>query len=142
MSSFVVVLLHTLRTSFRRRAALEAEILALRHQLQVLNRSRQRHVRLTRTDRVLWVWLSRIWSGWRTTMMLVKPATVIAWHRRGFRLFWTWKSRRRHGRPRAPAPPFGTCTQNRIKRQAVQNKATGTFLQIDYFYVMRAWSSE
>jgi putative transposase len=41
---------------------------------------------LTRADRLLWIWLSRIWSGWRTTMVLVKPATVIAWHRQGFRL--------------------------------------------------------
>src|SRR5258705_12028150 len=103
MSSVVVALLHTLRTSFRTRTALEAEILALRHQLQVLQRSRRRQLRLTRADRVLWVWLSRIWSGWRTTMVLVKPATVIAWHRQGFRLFWTWKSRRRLGRPSVPA---------------------------------------
>jgi putative transposase len=78
MSSVVVALLHTLRTSFRTRAALEAKILALRHQLQVLQRSRPRQLRLTRADRVLWVWLSRIWSGWRTTTVLVKPATVIA----------------------------------------------------------------
>lgn len=103
MSSVVVAFLHTIRTSFRTRAALEAEILALRHQLHVLQRSRRRHLRLTRADRVLWVWLSRIWSGWRTTMVLVKPATVIAWHRQGFRLVWTWKSRRRLGRPSVPA---------------------------------------
>jgi hypothetical protein len=63
MSSVVVALLHTLRTSFRTRAALEAEILALRHQLQVLQRSRRRQLRLTRAHRVLWIWLSRIWSG-------------------------------------------------------------------------------
>ena len=97
MSSVVFALLHTLRTSFRTRAALEAEILALRHQLQLLQRSHRRQLRLTRADRVLWVWLSRIWSGWRTTMVLVKPAIVIAWHLQGFRLFWTWKSRRRLG---------------------------------------------
>jgi hypothetical protein len=58
---------------------LQAEILALRHQLQVLQRSRPRQLRLTRADRVLWVWLSLLWSGWRKTMVLVKPATVIAW---------------------------------------------------------------
>jgi hypothetical protein len=103
MSSVLVALLQTLRTSFRTRAALEAEILALRHQLQVLQRSRPRQLRLTRADRVLWVWFSRIWSGWRTATVLVKPATVIAWHRQGFRLFWTWKSRHRLGRPSVPA---------------------------------------
>ena len=99
MSSVIVALLHTLRTSLRTRATLQAEILALHHQLQVLQRSRPRHLQLTRADCVLWVWLARIWSGWRTTMVLVKPETVIAWHRQGFRLFWTRKSRRRLGRP-------------------------------------------
>ena len=79
MSSVVVALLCTFRTSFRTRAALEAEVLALRHQLQVLERSRRRQLRLTRADCVLWVWLSRIWPGSRTTMVLVQPATGIAW---------------------------------------------------------------
>ena len=102
MSSVVAALFDTLCTSFRTRAALEAEILALRQQLQVLQRSRRRQLRLTRADRALWVLLSHIWSRWRTTMVLVKPATVIAWHRQGFRLFWTWKSRRRLGRPSVP----------------------------------------
>jgi putative transposase len=49
------------------------------------------------------VWFSRTWTGWRASLVLVKPATVVAWHRRGFRLFWTWKSRRRTGRPSTPA---------------------------------------
>jgi transposase InsO family protein len=53
-------------------------------------------------DRWLWVWLSRSWSDWRTALVIVKPETVIAWHRKGFRLFWTWKSRRRTGRPPVP----------------------------------------
>jgi hypothetical protein len=57
----------------------------------------------TATDRLLWVWLSRSWSGCRTPLVLVTPATVVDWHRRGFRLFWTWKSRRRTGRPTVPA---------------------------------------
>jgi hypothetical protein len=50
----------------------------------------------------LWVWLSQAWSGWRSAIHIVKPGTVIAWHRRGFRLFWRWKSRRRNGRPGVP----------------------------------------
>ena len=102
MSSVVVALLHTLRRSVASRAALQVEILALRHQIHVLQRSQSRKIRLTTTDRVLWVWLARMWPGWRTATVLVKPATVVAWHRRGFRLFWTWKSRRRLGRPRLP----------------------------------------
>jgi len=47
---------------------------------------------LTSVDHVLWGWLSRIWPEWRTTMVLVKPATLIAWHWQGFRFFWKWKS--------------------------------------------------
>jgi transposase InsO family protein len=57
---------------------------------------------LTRFDRLLWVWFSRVWCHWRTVLVIVKPETVIAWHRRGFRLFWTWKSRHRPGRPTVP----------------------------------------
>jgi transposase InsO family protein len=52
---------------------------------------------------MLWAWLSRAWCGWRSAVHIVKPETVIAWHRRGFRLFWTWKSRQRTGRPGVPA---------------------------------------
>ena len=49
------------------------------------------------------MWLARVWNNWRTALVIVKPETVIAWHRRGFRLFWTWKSRRRTGRPTVPS---------------------------------------
>ena len=51
---------------------------------------------------MLWTWLSRSWHGWRSAIHIVKPETVLAWHRRGFRLFWTWKSRHRTGRPAVP----------------------------------------
>jgi len=103
MQSVLVSFLLTLRTAARSRAELQLEVLALRHQLQVLQRTRPRRVRLAKTDRWLWVVLSRIWTGWRTTLVVVKPETVIAWHRQGFRLWWTWKSRRRMGRPTVPA---------------------------------------
>src|SRR4029450_10130082 len=102
MSSVVISLLLALRSSVRTRAALHLEILALRHQLHVLERSRPRQLRLTWSDRLLWVWLSRVWQGWRAAVVIVAPETGIAWHRRGFRLFWRWKSRHR-GRPTAPA---------------------------------------
>jgi hypothetical protein len=103
MVSVVHSLLLTLRTLARSRAALHLEILALRHQLEVLERTRPHRVRLAKTDRWLWVVLARVWAGWRTALVLVKPETVIAWHRQGFRLWWTWKSRRRLGRPTVPA---------------------------------------
>jgi hypothetical protein len=103
MKSVLVSFLLTLRTAAHSRAELQLEVLALRHQLQVLQRTRPRRVRLAKTDRWLWVVLSRIWTGWRTALVVVKPKTVIAWHRQGFRLWWTWKSRRRMGRPTVPA---------------------------------------
>ena len=102
MMSVLLSLFLTLRGSARSRAALQLDVLALRHQLQVLQRSRPRRLRLTKADRWLWVWLSRIWTGWRTALVIIQPETVIAWHRQGFRLFWTWKSRRRVGRPTVP----------------------------------------
>jgi hypothetical protein len=103
MTSALIPLLLTLRGLVRSRAARHLEVLALRHQLQVLQRSRPRRLRLERADRWLWVWLSRSWSAWRTALVIVQPDTVIAWHRQGFRLFWTWKSRRRIGRPTVPS---------------------------------------
>jgi len=74
------------------RAALAAEILALRHQLAVLERSRPARMPLTSWDRALWGFLLRHWSGWKDSLVLVKPQTVIGWHRRAFRLFWRRKS--------------------------------------------------
>jgi hypothetical protein len=58
----------------------------------VLKRSHGRRIRLTSIDRLLWVCFSRVWSQWRATLVIVEPGTVITWHRRGFRLFWTGKA--------------------------------------------------
>jgi putative transposase len=78
---------------------MQIEILALRHQLAVLQRQKKR-VSLRAADRLLWVLLSRIWKQWRSALVVVKPETVIAWHRKGFRLYWRWKSRAgKCGRP-------------------------------------------
>src|SRR5271163_423128 len=82
---------------FRSRAVVELENLALRHQLHVLRRQRPGRLRLFTLDRLFWVWLYRIWPRCLEAMVLVKPATVIQWHRQGFRLFWRWRSR--SGRP-------------------------------------------
>jgi putative transposase len=92
----------TFAASFRSRAALQLEILALRHQLGVLQRSVKRP-KLTASDRFLWFWLSSLWKNWRSAVYIVKAATVIGWHRKGFRLFWTWKIRHgKFGRPGVP----------------------------------------
>ncbi|MHC4399456.1 MAG: integrase core domain-containing protein [Planctomycetota bacterium] len=76
------------------------ENLALRQQLAVSKQSVKRP-KLRPRDRVFWVWLSRLWSNWRSALAIVQPETVIRWQRRGFKLYWRWKSRRRRpGRPR------------------------------------------
>jgi len=89
-------LLSTLGDTFRDRALLQLELLALRHQLATVRRTSLRPS-LRPADRVLWVILSWILPNWRDVLIIVKPETVIGWHRKGFRLFWTWKSRRRRG---------------------------------------------
>jgi hypothetical protein len=81
----------------RSRAVVELENLALRHQLHVLRRQRPGRLRLLTFDRLLWVLLYRLWPRCLEMMVLVKPATVVQWHRQGFRLFWRWRSR--SGRP-------------------------------------------
>jgi hypothetical protein len=88
--------------SFRSRATLQLEILALRHQLGVLQRSVKRP-KLTPTDRLLWAWLCAVWDDWQSSIFIVKASTVIGWHRKGFRLFWAWKIR--HDKPGRPAVP-------------------------------------
>ena len=84
------------------RRSLILENLALRQQLAVYKRNAKRP-RLRPTDRLFWVWLSRCWSDWRSVVDIVRPKTVVGWHRQGFRRYWCWKSRqcgRKQGRPR------------------------------------------
>src|ERR1022692_3702189 len=121
MLPVLVFLLATLRDSLRTRVGLQAEVLALRHQLLVLQRRNQkRRLQLSAFDRVLWVWLSRIWPDWKSALRIVKPETVIAWHRKGFRLYWRWKSRPRHGRP-----PKTTEVRELIRRISAANPGWG-----------------
>ena len=96
------------------------ENLALRHQLLVLQRSVGRP-RLSRWDRIFWVWLSRLRAGWRTTLVIVRPATVLAWHRRGFQLYWRWKSRV----PSVGRPKLDPELRHLIRRMARENPTWG-----------------
>src|SRR3989454_7919074 len=101
--SLVLALLGALRAALRTRAHLTLENLALRQQLALLRR-RSKRPQFGRVDRLLWVWLSKQWDGWRKALHLVRPDTVIRGHRQGFRAYWAWKSRRgRVGRPRVGA---------------------------------------
>ncbi len=89
MRKILLYLLYSVLSNFRSRASLQLEIIALRHQLQVLERNRPAQVRLMRLDRVLWILLYRLWPRCLDAVVIVKPETVISWHRRGFRAFWT-----------------------------------------------------
>jgi putative transposase len=89
-----------LRSLFVPRLVLVTENLALRQQLLVLHRSSSRP-RLRHRDRLFWIALSQLWRDWRTILVIVKPETVVKWHRQGFKCYWRWKSRSRPvGRPR------------------------------------------
>jgi putative transposase len=106
--------------SCKSRAALHLENLALRHQLGVRQRSVKRPI-LAPPDRLLWAWLCGAWNDWRSPLIIVKPDTVIAWHRKGFRLFWTGKvSRGEPGRP-----PVSKETRALIRQMSRENPLWG-----------------
>ena len=107
------------RAFFRSRTDIALEILALRQQVAVLKRKRPRP-RLSPLDRLFWTVLRTTWSHWRDALVIVKPETVVGWHRAGFRLYWHWKSRRRGGRPRITPELRGL-----IRRLAQENTGWG-----------------
>src|SRR5438094_1044308 len=98
MVRWLGILLGTLRSTVCTHRELALENLVLRQQLAVW-KVRQPRPRLTAMDRIFWVVLSRLWKSWRHSLQVVRPETVVGWHRQGFRLYWAWKSRRRRGRP-------------------------------------------
>src|SRR5207253_10923336 len=98
MVRWLAMLVRTLRSTIRTQRELALENLALRQQVAVW-KVRQPRPQLTATDRLFWVVLARLWKNWRSSLQVVRPETVVRWHRRGFRLYWAWKSRRRWGRP-------------------------------------------
>ena len=121
---------------FADRAALHTEILDLRQQVAVLKRKRP-GPSLRMADRVFWVILSCLWPGWRHTLVIVRPETVIGWHRKGFRLFWTWKSRR--GKP--GRPPVSREIRDLIRRMSRENtrwgapRIHGELLKLGFFHL-------
>ncbi|MCH8138068.1 MAG: hypothetical protein IH926_03800, partial [Proteobacteria bacterium] len=115
-----LLLLSALRDSFRGRAALQLELIAVRHQLATMKRT-SRRPSLRPTDRLLWVLRSRFLPNWREMLVIVKPETVIGWHRKGFRLYWTWKSRRRGG----GRPPIPRDVRALISRMSRENPLCG-----------------
>ena len=98
-------------------AALDAENLFLRKQLALYQERHVKPKRVTPATRLALIWLAR-WFDWRQALVVMQPATLIRWHRQGFRLFWRWKSR--HGRPPIPA-----ALQALIRQMARENPTWG-----------------
>jgi hypothetical protein len=88
---------------FRQRASLACELVAIRSQLtfykESIRQKKQSRPRFNPAFRLLWVLLSRVWSGWKSVADLMKPKTVLQWHAAAFLQWWRWKSRRKGGRP-------------------------------------------
>jgi transposase InsO family protein len=118
MWKWLKVILGTLRSSVRNRRELALENLALRQQLATM-KYRTPRPRLTDSDRLFWVVLSRFWPKWTDVIHIVQPATVIRWHRQGFRYYWRWKSRRR-GRPRIDSE-----TRRLVRKMCLANPLWG-----------------
>lgn len=119
MFQFILALLAATRVFFRSRHDTALEILALRQQVALLKRKRPRP-RLNQMDRLFWTTLHHVWSRWAEVLVVVKPETVVGWHRAGFRLFWRWRSRARGGTPKTTAE-----IRTLIRRLASENPTWG-----------------
>ncbi len=121
MKTILFPLFATLGGLLRSRTLLHLEILALRQQLAMVKRTGPKRVRFRRWERVFWVWLYRLWPGCLKTLEIFKPDTLVRWHRKGFRLYWTWKSRRR----RDGRPPISAEIRDLIRRMSRENPLWG-----------------
>ena len=116
---FLFALFAAIQVFFRSRAATALEVLALRQQIIVLKRKRPRPP-LNSLDRLFWISLRRFWPGWKNVLVVVKPDTVVAWHRAGFRWYWRWRSRPLPGRPKVTKE-----LRDLIRRLARENPGWG-----------------
>ena len=103
MSDLCILIWCALIGLFRPRAALQVENLVLRHQLNVLRRKSPKRLAFSNVDRLVFAGLYLAAPGVLDALKILKPQTVIRWHRAGFRTYWRWKSRGHGGRPKAPA---------------------------------------
>ena len=99
MIELLRLILHIMASLFKPRAKLAAEILVLRQQLNVLRRQVSKRPQLSNIDRFLFVWLYRRCPRILDVKTIVRPETVVCWHRMGFAAYWRWKSRPLGGRP-------------------------------------------
>ena len=119
MVEFILSILACVRVFFHRRTETALEVLALRQQVAVFKRKRRCPV-LNSLDRLFWTTLRYLWPRWSDVLVIVKPETVVSWHRAGFRLYWRWRSRQRGGRPKVNAEVRGL-----IRRLADENADWG-----------------
>ncbi len=112
MKSLLLLVLTTLQSALRSRSDLLLEIAALRGQLAIYQRQ-VRRPKLRRGDRMFWAWLSQHWSGWKRALVIVKPETVLRWHRQGFKLYWRNRSGGGPGRPRILGPTSASYGESR-----------------------------
>ena len=110
---------------FKSRRRLEGENLILRHQLGIALRRAQTCPRLRGIDRALMVWMTRLWPCLLGAIVVVKPETVLSWHRAGFKAFWRWKSRTRAGRPK-----IDHGLRELIRRMSTENPRWGAFFRL------------
>src|SRR5215468_10365614 len=103
MIEFLRLILHIIASFFKPRTNLVAEILILRQQLNVLRRQVSKRPQLSNTDRFLFVWLYRWFPSVLSAIAILRPETIIRWHRAGFQSYWRERSRKPVGRPRISA---------------------------------------
>jgi transposase InsO family protein len=120
MIQMLRLILCQIARTLRSGAEVHAENLALRHQVEILKRKAPKRVRLTNSDRFLFTWLFRLWPNVAGAVAIVRPKTLVRWHRQGFRAYWCWKSRPRGGRPKVPKE-----MRDLIRQMSIQNPLWG-----------------
>jgi hypothetical protein len=120
MMAIAFLVVRMLCDCFKSRRRLEAEILVLRHQLNVLQQRAPRRVQLRWASRALFIWLYRCCPRILDAITIVRPETVVRWHRMGFAAYWRWKSRSPGGRPR-----IGKELRDLIRRMSFENPLWG-----------------
>jgi transposase InsO family protein len=120
MAGLVNLLLGYIWSCFQSHERLKAEIVVLRHQLNVLRRKAPKRPKLSGSDRALFVWLCRLFPSIASAITIVRPETVIRWHQAGFRTWWRWKSRNQGGRPKVDRE-----LRNLVRRMCEENPLWG-----------------
>ena len=120
MIALISLVLNLLAAVFKSKSRLEAENAALRQQLIVLQRRVRGRVRFNNGDRLFFVQLYRWFPSILAAMLIIRPETLVRWHRAGFRRYWRWKSRARGGRPQ-----IGSDLRALIRRMSIENPLWG-----------------